>query len=205
MTPLHEALIKRFGEDRIQTAPALQEGDVPLLLVELEKRNKIVLLMTNGLSDYTMPVHEKYKGYEHNEIYFCLPNYWDWEDVENPNFNWVFPWIQRLAKHVVEKETWYGHGHTIPCGNPPEQLSETMKQEYFMMASPILLEDELDAVSLPEYDINFLSVIPIFSDELDYKQSKGTFKLLKKFRNQNITENLDDYRATVLKSRFRMF
>jgi hypothetical protein len=49
-----------------------------------------------------------------------------------------------------------------------------------------------------------LAIIPIFPDEMDYKQGKGTFKFLQKLSNQGVTEKLDDYRSTVLKSKWRL-
>ena len=123
-------LIQRFGEERVVDLP-VQDGELPLLMLDLEAKIPVNVLLTNGLSEYKMPVHEKEKGKEFNELCFCLPGYWDWEDRSNPNTNWVFHWIQRLAKYVQENETWFGHGHTMPCGKEMQSLSSTMKRMHF--------------------------------------------------------------------------
>jgi hypothetical protein len=149
-----------------------------------------------------MPVHEKEKGKEFNELCFCLPGYWDWEDRSNPNTSWVFHWIQRLAKYVQENETWFGHGHTMPCGKEMQSLSSTMKQNHFILVNPMLLEKEMAPVKSNGKEINFLFIVPIFGDEMDYKQGKGTQKLLAKFINKGITEELDDFRGNALKRRW---
>jgi hypothetical protein len=198
-----EELIKRFGAHRVLDVPT-NEGEIPLIMLDLEIRGPISILMTNGLSDYKMPVPEKLEGREYNELFFCLPSYWEWEDMENPRTNWVFKWIQRLAKHVVEKETWFGHGHTMPCGATMESLSETMLQNHFILTDPMLLENELAPIKVGDKEVHFLAIIPMFPDEMDYKQGKGTFKLLQKFRNKAVTEQLDDFRSTVLKRNWRL-
>jgi hypothetical protein len=198
-----QELIKRFGENRVLDV-AVNEGEVPLLIVDLELRSPVTVLVTNGLSDYRMPVPEKEEGKEYNELYFCLPSYWEWEDRSNPRMNWVFEWIQRLVKYVLTNETWFGHGHTMPCGEGMKSLSETMKQNHFFLSNPMHLENEMAPVIANSKRIFFLGIIPIFEDEMDYKQGKGTFKFVQKLMNKDVTEKLDDFRKTSLKSKWRL-
>lgn len=201
MTSLHQELINRFGEHRVAELPIL-EGEIPLLVLELESSSPVTLIMTNGLSDYSMPVPEKYIGREYNELYFCLPSYWDWQALENPSMNWIYPWIRKMAKHVVDKSTWFGHGHTIPAGKELSPLSESMKQDHFILLDPILLENELTPLQLNEKLIHFLAIVPIFKNEMEYKQAKGTYKFLRKLNTIGVTEKLDDYRGSVLNSKW---
>ncbi|MCH2224267.1 MAG: suppressor of fused domain protein [Crocinitomicaceae bacterium] len=196
-------LSKRFGEHRVYDVP-VNEGEMPLLALDLESKTQLTVLMTNGLSDYRMNVPEALEGLEYNELYFCLPSYWEWEDRSNPKMNWVFEWIQRLADYVVKNESWFGHGHTMPCGAEMKPLSETMKQNHLFLSKPMLLENELAPINVNGKTIQFLAIVPIFSDEMDYKQGKGTFKLMQKFTNKGVTEKLDDFRSTVLKSRWNL-
>lgn len=197
---MKKALQERFGEHRVQEIPT-KEGQIKLLALDLELKSPVTVIVTNGLSEYTMPVPEKYADRGHNELYFCLPDYWEWEDLNNNRTNWVFEWIDRLAKYVVEKETWFGPGHTIPCGEKTG-LSETMKQNYFLLADPMLLEKEMSPIQIGEKTIHFLAVIPIFKKELDYKHARGTFKLIHKMTIRGVSEKLDDFRGSVLKRRW---
>ncbi len=200
---LTSSLTDRFGTHRVSSIP-VEEGNIPLLALDLESRTRVTVIVTNGLSNYSMPVPEKYTGREFNELYFCLPDYWDWQDLGNPRMNWIFPWIQRLAKHAMEKNTWYGPGHTMPCGKDMESLSETMQQNHFLLSDPLLLERELAPLTVNGKTIHFLSIIPLFPDEMDYKQGKGTYKLLQKLHQHGVSELLDDYRSTVLRSKWRL-
>lgn len=199
------ALEARFGAHRLRITDNPLHPEQSLIVLYLELRVPVTVLMTNGLSGYCMPVSEKWKGREYNELFFCLPSYWDAEDIHNPNFNWVFDWIFRLERFVREKETWFGPGHTIPCGNPPAPLSETMKEEYFIFLDPIFLEDSLQPLEAGNATIHFLAIVPIFGDELDYKMGKGTLRLIKKLQARNTDERLDDYRVSALRSRLRFF
>ena len=198
------SLKSRFGEHNMLEFSSA-ESSFPLLLLNLELKSPVTVLMTNGLSDFTMPVHEKHLDKANMELYFCLPNYWNLKDLSDPNSNWVFPWISRLATYVIEKNTWFGHGHTMPCGKEMLPLSETMKQNHFFLSEPMLLENELAPLKNGEKLVHFLSIIPIFPDEMDYKQGKGTFKFQQKLIQHGVTEKLDDYRGTVLRSKWRLF
>lgn len=203
MTALHTALANRFGEQNVSIFPT-KEGEIPLLLIKAEIKSPVTILMTNGLSDFKMIVPEKMQGFEFNEIYFCLPSYWNLYDAAYQRMNWVFHWIQRLSKYVQEKQTWFGNGHTMPCGKEMAPLSETMKENHLFISDPMLLENELYPLEINEKTVRFLSIIPIFEDEMDYKQGKGTFKFVQKLRNQGVSEKLDDYRSTVMKSKWRL-
>ena len=203
MTAFHQELIKRFGKHSVAELPSL-EGEIPLLILELESASQVTVIVTNGLSDYPMPVPEKYAGKEHNELCFCLPSYWDWQALENPKMNWIYPWIRKMATHVVEKKTWFGHGHTIPSGKDLHPFSETMKQDHFVLLHPILLANELKPVELSDKMVNFLAIVPIFQDEMDYKHARGVHKLLQRFNSAGVSEILDDFRSTVLRSKWRL-
>jgi hypothetical protein len=174
-----------------------------LVKFELAKE-RVTILATDGLREIQMPVPEKEANKAHIELYFCLPSYWDNED-ESLNFQWPKDWLVKLWKHIEEKETWLGHGHTIRCYPDYRQISENMKMNHFFLSDPILLEEELKAVNEDEKTIHFISIFPIFGEEMDYKQGKGTRALLKKFKTKGISEKLDDYRESILKGRMRFF
>ncbi|MBI1837858.1 MAG: suppressor of fused domain protein [Flavobacteriia bacterium] len=204
MTQLEEKFLERFGTENVQKLN-VNANDMPLLLITFNNESNTKALVTNGLNEYFMNVPEKVKGREFNEIYFCLPSYWELQDFENPDMNWVFEWIQKLAKHVVSKNTWFGSGHTIPCGNPFQALSPKMKQNHFFLCDPILLKEELQPFVFEDKTIYMLGIIPIFEEEMDYKQGKGTVKLLQKLNNHGVTEKLDNYRGTVMRSKWKLF
>ncbi len=197
-----EELKKRFGESAVSVFKEIDES-LQLLLIKINTTSPITVLMTCGLSDYKMPVHEKYAGREYNELFFCLPSYWDIQEEDNPNRYWPVIWLEKLANHVKEKNGWFGPGHTIQCSKDFAPISETLKQNHFMLVDPILLEKEMAPMEVSGKKIHFLAGLPIFGDEMDYKQGKGTAKLLSKLKNKKIDEKLDDWRENILKSRWK--
>lgn len=204
MIELAQALGDRIGEHRVHELPDKTGNNVDLLLLDIESKVPIQILMTDGLSNYKMPVPEKYQERSHTEIYFALPGYWEIEEINNPKMNWPVEKIKKLANHVIEKETWYGPGHTFSNGTPPESFSESMKQNHLLLAEPIAMEDILQPLQVGDKTIYFLAIIPIFEQEFDRKQSKGYFKFIRKFRGRNGDEILDDYRESIYKSRWRI-
>jgi len=202
MTELEKSLINRFGSSNVISIDC-NEDQIPLLHIKMDQKSSVSILVTNGLSNYTMLVPDAEKGREHNELYFCLPSYWDIKDLNNPNMNWVHYWIQRLVKYVLDKKTWLGPGHTMACGNPFQNLSDINRCNHFILNNPMLLKEELIPITIDGKTIYFLAIIPMFEDEMDFKQGKGTQKLIKKFESNNVTEKIDDYRCTVLRSKWR--
>ena len=55
---MKDQLIKRFGEHRVSEVK-VEEGEMPLLLLDLELKSPVTVLVTNGLSNIKMPVPEK--------------------------------------------------------------------------------------------------------------------------------------------------
>jgi hypothetical protein len=195
-------LLARFSTDEIST---IQNQFGFFILITPKNKNGNKILIATGLSEFQMNVHEKHIGEEFNELYFYLPSYWDLNDTENTSMNWVFIWLEKLKNHVISKNSWFGNGHTIATGKSLVPLSDKMLQNHFILAHPMELSKELASIKLEDKTIHFLAVIPIFEDEMDYKQGKGTAKLFKKFEQANVTEKLDEFRKTVLRNRWNFF
>jgi hypothetical protein len=202
---LIQAFEERVGEHRVEVRQNPLHPEQSLIFMFLELQVPVTIVMTKGLSDYKMPVSPKWEGREFNEIFFCLPTYWDFDDVSNDNQNWIYTWLFKLENFVREKQTWFGPGHTIPAGNPPASISTTMKQDHFIFLDPMFTEDAMHSMELDGKTIHFLAIVPIFGDEVDYKMVKGTYKVVKKFLNKKFNECLDDYRSSFMKSRMRFW
>jgi hypothetical protein len=91
----------------------------------------------------------------------------------------------------------------MPAGAAMQAISETMRQNHFFLSRPVDLERELQDIQVGETAVQFLALVPIYGDEMDYKQGKGTFKFEQKLRTNGVSEKLDDFRGSVLKSKWR--
>ncbi|MDX1651722.1 MAG: suppressor of fused domain protein [Brumimicrobium sp.] len=204
MSELLKVLKERLGEHRVRSERRASDY-IDLLIIDLETTVPVTVVMTHGLSDYKMPVPDTMKGKDHTEIFFALPSYWEPEDHQNQNMTWPFEKISKLAENLIEKGTWYGRGHTFSNGNPSLPLSSTMKMNHLMLAEPIALEQFFRPIELEDKIVHFLAIIPLFEEEFDRKMQQGYKKFIRKFRSANGDEILDDFRQSVLKSRWRIW
>jgi hypothetical protein len=77
---------------------------------------------------------------------------------------------------------------------------------HFMITRPIELKELMKPIQLEKHAVQFLALIPIYKNELSYKEARGTFKLEEKLRQYQVTEKMDGYRESVIKSRLaRLF
>jgi hypothetical protein len=200
MSVILKELQNRFGEAKVFHFNK-NDNSISLILIDLLKDYRVQLLVTDGFSQYCMPVPENLKNKEKCELYFCLPSYWDLNDKTNQNMMWIIDWLPRITDYAIKTSSWFSHGHTIQCSKENLPLSQKMKQEYLVLSNPIYLEKVLRPIN----DIHFLSVIPIFKSEFEYKQKKGMEKLINKFIAAGVSEKLDDFRLPSLKRKFRLF
>jgi hypothetical protein len=200
MREVNEILANRLGKPEVLT----HEGE-EILLFKSKENPLSSILMTNGLSNSAMNVHEKHREEAYKELYFMLPSYWEIKEITNPKFNWVLHWLIHLKNYLQVNNTWFGHGHTMPCGKEMKALSNTMLQNHFILSRPIALQQDLAPITLADRQVGFLAIIPIFGDEMDYKQGKGTVKFFRKLEGAKITEKLDDFRKTSLRAKWRFF
>jgi len=192
----------RFSEEDLNV---LEHDDNSYLLLDLIKSKNVRVLMTNGFSNFQMqtPIKKKHRSFV--ELCFCLPSYWDVKELKEKEFNWLFLWLKKVQEYIIKEKSWVGDGHTIRCAKEGESFSNSMKQNHLFICDPIMLEEEFRPFELESKQVYFLFLVPIFPDEMDYKQGKGTFLLKKRFLKHGITEKLDEFRQSALKNRWRLF
>jgi len=195
--PVFEILNHRFGE-----ANLVEFNDVPLIHVPTTRERNFHIVSTIGLSDFDMPVPEKFKDKNRIELFFCLPDYWNPDDIENPNHKWVWDRIAFLSTFPKERNTWFGHGHTIPFNKEETPISEKFQQSYFIMLEPFEMDKIMAPIQGEHGTIHFLAVVPIFKKELDYKVKSGTNKLIRKFIKKGFSEKADMFREVAAKQKW---
>jgi len=202
MNSFEQILKTRFPNQQITS---ITFGDELLFLVDFTKEKGVKVLLTSSFHSYQMPVPEKLQGYDYGELYFCVPEYWDLTKIETPEVRWMFEWLTRITAYTIKNNTWLGDGHTYNCTKYGKQLSTSMRQDHLFISCPDYLEEELKPIEMENKTIYFWALIPIFGDEMDFKQGKGTVKLKKKFLLKGVTEKLDAFRQSCLKNRWLFF
>ena len=164
------------------------------------------VLMTSGLSEFKMNVHEKHLGEEYAELFFLLPVYWNVEDLQVKENEWVFSCLLKIQRHIQNENTWIGNGHTFSMKEMSVPFFKKSTLSHFMVSDPVELNQLLKPIVLEEKTIRFLALIPLYRNEFSFKEARGTFKMEEKLRQYRVTEKMDGYREPVIKSRIaRLF
>ena len=194
-----------FTTDSIVELTRNNDYNFSINWIKATKENPYHIIFTSGLSSSKQIGSEKYPEFESIELYFCLPEYWKVQDTSS-DYQWPIEWLNKIAQVPQKNATWFGPGDTIPAGNPVNNISTKLKQNHFILTEPIKFEYELKVVSLASKDIRFLSIIPIFEAELHFKTKNSSKILLGKYKYNNFTEEVDEYRTSVVRhSKLNMF
>lgn len=176
----------------------LENRDYGFVIKSLRsKADGFCILYTEGLSAHRQSVDEKNQGLEYIELYFLLPDYWDFSKMD-----WPVYWLNRIAQVPKKNKTWFGRGDTLPAGNPPQAVDEKLHCSYFMLSQPMLLESQLTGEAWKDTPFSMLAVLPIFEREFDYKNQNSARALLTIFQSKNISEMVDIYRKPVARKKF---
>ena len=156
----------------------------------------VQLLFTDGLSDRKQLVSEQFKDYERVELFFLLPDFF----AVDPN-SWPVYWLNKIAEVPQRFDTWFGPGDTIPTGSPPKNIAPDFQAGHFILSKPMELEEQFSKIT----GTKFLSVIPIFQTELDFKLRNSGTALLMKLQKKGKTDKVDMFRTAVCRKRILGF
>ena len=147
-------------------------------------------LVTSGLSDRPMPVPEEL-GSEHRRAELALY-------LRRPGPEHV-RLLQTCAALAGEPDTWLGHGHTIPNGQPPAPLFPGSSLSAVLLLRTILEPDAFlgDHLVLEGDPVNLLWLVPITTAELELKLVQGLEALLQRFDDGGLSHVLDEGRGSL--------
>lgn len=165
-------------------------------------------LITSGMSDLPMCVPDEVDASRYMELMITLPEYWQISDQDFKDERWYWPLreLKFLARFPHKYGTWLGWGHTIPNGDPSEPFCKNTALSGVIILPPINVPEAFYQLKIDEEkEIHFLSIVPLFEEEMNYKLRKGYEALLDKFDESGITDVVDIKRKNVAKKRFGIF
>lgn len=204
MPDFSQAFQSKLEVQKYEIIDKIEIYNIDIVLFPTNFSRKFSILSTSGLSNFAMPQRTEEENQPHVELCFALPSYWDLS-FASENSRWVVDKLKFLCHFVLEKQTHFWDGHTIPNAKPNRPFSKTMQQDCLLFSKSILHENELTSVELNNTKVYLLFLIPLFKKELDHKQARGTNAIKKKLVNANVGEILDDFRTVVITKRFGLF
>lgn len=171
-------------------------------IVEPTPQRNVFTLVTSGMSDRAMNAPEGAEDFRYAELLICLPPDWPmgeeaWKSAAN---YWPIRTLKFLARFPHEYQTWLAAMHTIPNGNPPEPFAHNCGMSGVILLPPVTLPESFHQLAIDsEKTIHFLSVIPLYADEMDLKLREGAEALFDGFERDRVSEILNPQRPSIVK------
>lgn len=156
--------------------------------------------VTCGMSDRPMSPPAGVSDRRYAELTLLLPPDWpvSQEAFQDESWYWPLRLLKMLARFPHEYQTWLWMDHTIPNGDPPEPFDPSTELCCALLSAPSSLPKEFSTLRIDaRRQVAFLSLLPLYKEEMDFKLSKGSDKLLRRLSDAGVTDVLDARRENV--------
>jgi len=177
------------------------------------KERPFYTLVTSGMAERPMKAPPQASNCEFAELCICLPPNWPglgdqyrsmstqdkahpWKDERN---YWPIRTLKTLARFPHEYKTWLWFGHTTHNGNPPEPYAPGTKLCAAMVDFNPLLPKEFHKLSVGDRDIAFMTVYPLYEEEVQFKLDHGYKAFIERMDAANFTAVIDPNRPSIVR------
>ncbi|YCM42530.1 suppressor of fused domain protein [Verrucomicrobiaceae bacterium 227] len=139
-------------------------------------------IVTSGMGDLAMSTPEDAPAFNRAELVLRLPAGWplDQDSLGNEANYWPLRTLKFLARLPHQLNTWFGSGHTIPLGEG--DLLPGFAG--VILGPPHWAPESFASAAFPDGSLlHFLSVIPLYQSEMDFKLANGADALFEKLWN----------------------
>ncbi|NRA68768.1 MAG: suppressor of fused domain protein [Pseudobacteriovorax sp.] len=160
-------------------------------------------LVTSGMSDLPMVTETGDELYL--ELCVALPPEWklDQESLEDQVWYWPIQQLKMLARFPHKYDTYLGYGHTIPNGDPAIPFAENTKLNGIILLPNVMEDEGFSQLEIKDKKtIEFLSIVPLYTEEMNLKLRKGSSELIDLFIKHGFSNIIDVNRKNVAKKRF---
>lgn len=173
-------IVQTFGEyDFVFHEVFSPDIHVDIAIINPTRSRPFYTLVTIGMGAHRMnvPSNLEEKKLDRAEMLICLPSNWE---IQNDDEKWYWPmrWLKVMARLPITNDTWLGWGHTVPHEKP---FANNTDLSSIMLINPGLffMDREQTPCRLPNGDeVKFYQMVPLFEDELNYKQTHDADKLI---------------------------
>lgn len=165
-------------------------------------------LVTSGMSDLPMTMPDGTEAPRYLELMVTLPDYWQlsMEALKDEQWYWPVRQLKFLARFPHKYSTWLGWGHSIPNGDPAEPFADNTALCGILILPSVNVPEAFYTLDIDaEKTITFMSLVPLYEEEMNLKLRKGSDALLERFDREDITDIVAENRKNVGKKRFGLF
>jgi hypothetical protein len=132
-------------------------------------------LITGGMSDYQQPLPPGTPEYVSPRTEIMMY-------VREPK-QWMFDVLMGLAEIPFREQTHLHWWHTVPNGMPMTPQPSLLTN--FFLIPPFCESVDFDSLRIDDQRVQFLVVLPITDEELEFKLKQGATALLKIFEDKD--------------------
>lgn len=173
---------------------------IDIIIINPTEEEPNYKLVTSGMSDKPMnyPKDWEYEKKEYVELIFLLPGDWDIKNVHDEKCYWPIRLMKMIAKYPHVFNTFLESGHTIANENYPH-FAESTEMSGALLFEPLNYNEEFKVLKTKDgKEIHFLTIFPLYKEEMEYKLEHGFDALLQKMIENKVNFTLDEKRKKVV-------
>jgi hypothetical protein len=184
--------------------------DMPIDVLHIKSSlfRRYEVLITSGMSAMPMAVPVDSREARRAEMLVVLPKGWPihLEAFLQEVHYWPVRLIKDLARFPNDANIWLGYGHTV--GNGSSDTGALLYAPSVAFCAAVILppmtlgENAWKMKSKAGEDVYFWAAVPLYADELAYKQAHGIDALLDCFDHHKVTERIDIGRPSAVGDAF---
>jgi hypothetical protein len=196
----------------VHPLPAENVVKIDLILFPPNDDRKDWTIVTAGMSDKRMTLPGSLSESERQSLQFAElaislpPNAYsinsqgalsDDQIMSGPNA-WVVGLLAILGHFPHDYGTWLGIGHSVPNGDPAEPYTSSVPFSGVVIAPVNRWPDAYQVMDTSDRQpVNFLSVVPVYAEEMDFLLDKGFDALFSELTNWGFNRMVDESRPNI--------
>jgi hypothetical protein len=168
--------------------------NIDVLVVGPTTERNCYTLVTCGMSEKPMHVPLGVNENPFAELMMCLPPAWVLSEpaVKDEANYWPIRLLNALARLPHERSAWLAPAQIFPHGNPARFYGPNTAMCCALLSWPLMADRGFRKLPMAEKKIvQFLAVVPLYKEEMELKNGKGTNALLDRLDAIRVSELLD--------------
>jgi len=151
-------------------------------------------LVTSGMSDLPMHLPDDVEVSPYLELMLTLPGDWplDREQLQEERNYWPIRLLKTLARLPHKHNTWLGLTHTVPNGDPAQPYAPGVAFDGAILLLALSAPEDFDTLVIDDNtSIEFLSVVPLYPQEMALKLREGADALIDLLSDNDIGDVIE--------------
>lgn len=191
MDAIVEHVEKYFGKvDNVFHEILSDAVHIDVHIINPTDERKYYTLFTTGMSYRPMNAPEGCEQFSYGELIMHLPPDWDVKSSEDNDY-WPIFMLKFLARFPHKYNTWIFFGHTIPNGADAEPFGDNTDFGCMILGKTIMADEEFAAMKLGDKTIYFMTMLPIYKEEMEFKLENGSDALWEILSDNGVGDIID--------------